>query len=109
MRSEEDIALDRTLVFHYDPVHNVVIKQEMPPLTAEEEGVLRQRLLQPKRKRARYGNYELPFPESEEQEQEQELAEASNSNRARKSPAPEEQLPFNHPAIQKEKGRALDN
>ena len=81
MRSEEDIALDRTLVFHYDPVHNVVIKQEMPPLTAEEEGVLRQRLLQPKRKRARYGNYELPFPESEEeQEQEQEQEQNSSSD-----------------------------
>jgi len=52
MRNEEDIALDRTLVFHYDPVHNIVIKEEMPPLTAEEEEALQQRLQHPKRKRA---------------------------------------------------------
>ena len=66
MRSEEDIALDRTLVYHYDPVHNVGIKKEMPPLTAEEEEALRLQQQQPKKKRARYGNYELPFPAAAE-------------------------------------------
>ena len=66
MRSEEDIALDRTLVFHYDPVHRVVIKQEMPPLTAEEEEEMVQQQLaasESRRKRPQNGNYELPFPE----------------------------------------------
>ena len=28
-RSEEDIALDRTLVFHYDHYRHVVIKEEI--------------------------------------------------------------------------------
>jgi len=108
-RSREDIALDEALAFHFDPVNNTVtIQEKIAQHPGQERGVAQQPQLaanEPKRKRPRYGTYELPFPESEE-EPEESQASSSNSNSSqvndinrmkRKSPPP-----FDLPAIQKE-------
>ena len=127
-RSEADIALDRAMVFRYDAALDLVFKEEFTEQPADQEGEEnaqqppRQQqeavMNEPRRKRPRYGNYELLFPESEEQEREQERepeepeeVELQTSRRRRRPspPAAPEQLPFNHPAIKKEKGRARDN
>jgi len=96
-------------MFHYDPVHRVVIKEDIPQLSVEEEEEMRRQQLaarESRRKRPRYGygTYEDPFPESDEEQEE--VLQASST---RKNPAPTPELPFNHPAIQKEKNRVLDN
>jgi len=124
-RSDADIALDRAMVFRYDAALDLVFKEEFteqPEDQAGEENAQQQQQQQqqqkqqgvanePRRKRPRYGNYELLFPESEEQEQEEEEeaeAELQTSRRRTRTspPAASEQLPFNHPAIKKEKGRS---
>jgi len=121
-RSEADIALDRFMVFRYDSALDLVFKEEFteqPDDPEGEEAAQQQQQQQavvnePRRKRPRYGNYELPFPESEEQEREEPEEEVElpiNSRRRRPSPptAAPEQLPFNHPAIKKEKGRSTNH
>ena len=102
-RSEEDIALDRTLVFHYDHDRHVVIKEEIPQLPGNQPLPS----TAPRRKKPRYGYgaYEDPFPESEEEPEE---PLARGSSRKRKNPPPQHELPFNHPAIRKEKGRSIN-
>ena len=119
-RSEADIALDRAMVFRYDAALDLVFKEEFTEQPADQEGEenTQQPQQQPqavvneqRRKRPRYGNYELLFPESEGQEQEQEEPEEElQTSRRRRRPstpaAASEQLPFNHPAIKKEKGRS---
>jgi len=117
-RSEADIALDRAMVFRYDAALDLVFKEEFTNQVGEEN-VQRQTVVnEPRRKQPRYGNYELLFPESEEQEREPEEPEEPEeeelqSSRRRRRPSPPaaapEQLPFNHPAIKKQKGRARDN
>ena len=111
------------MVFRYDAALDLVFKEEFteqPEDQAGEENAQQQQQQQQKqqqgvanepRKRPRYGNYELLFPESEEQEQEEEEeaeAELQTSRRRTRTspPAASEQLPFNHPAIKKEKGRS---
>ena len=129
-RSEADIALDRAMVFRYDAALDLVFKEEFTEQADQEgeENAQQPRQQQeavvnePRRKRPRYGNYELPFPESEEerereQEQEQEREpeepedEELQTSRRRRRPSPPaapEQLPFNHPAIKREKGRSIN-
>ena len=125
-RSEADIALDRAMVFRYDAALDLVFKEEFTE-QADQEGEENAQQPQPqqevvvnepRRKQPRYGNYELLFPESEEQEREPEEPEEPEeeelqSSRRRRRPSPPaaapEQLPFNHPAIKKQKGRARDN
>ena len=106
------------MVFRYDAALDLVFKEEFTNQVGEEN-VQRQTVVnEPRRKRPRYGNYELLFPESEEQEreleelEEPEEVELQTSRRRRRPSTPAaapEQLPFNHPAIKKEKGRARDN
>ena len=112
-RSEQDIALDRTLVFHYDHDRHVVIKEEIPQLPGNQPLPS----TAPRRKKPRYGYgaYEDPFPESEEEEEEEEQEHEqeqeeplARSSRKRKNPPPQHELPFNHPAIRKEKGRSIN-
>ena len=109
------------MVFRYDAALDLVFKEEFTE-QADQEGEENAQQPQPqqeavvnepRRKRPRYGNYELLFPESEEsEEQEQEREEPEvelqiSRRRSRPSPpAASEQLPFNHPAIKKEKGRS---
>jgi len=120
-RSEADMALDRAMVFRYDAALDLVFKEEFTePADHEGEENAQQPQPQqeavvnePRRKRPRYGNYELLFPESEEsdeQEREPEEVELQTScRRMRPSPAAApERLPFNHPAIKKEKGRSTN-
>ena len=121
-RSEADIALDRAMVFRYDAALDLVFKEEFTEQPADQEGEENVQQPQqhqtgvdePRRKRPRYGNYELLFPESEEsdeQEREQEEAELQTSHRRRRPSTPAaapEQLPFNHSAIKKEKGRSTN-
>ena len=110
------------MVFRYDAALDLVFKEftEQPEDQEGEENAQQPQQQQeavvnePRRKRPRYGNYELPFPESEEQEEaeeeepEEEEEELQTSRRRRRPspPAAPEQLPFNHPAIMKEKGRS---
>jgi len=120
------------MVFRYDAALDLVFKEEFTEQTEDQEG--EENVQQPqqqqeavvnesRRKRPRYGNYELPFPESEEerereQEQEQEREpeepedeELQTSRRRRRPSTPAavpEQLPFNHSAIKKEKGRSTN-
>jgi len=122
-RSEADIALDRAMVFRYDAALDLVFKEEFTEQPADQEGEENVQQPQqhqtgvdePRRKRPRYGNYELLFPESEEsdeQEREQEEAELQTNRRRRRPSTPAaapEQLPFNHPAIKKDKGRSSTN
>ena len=115
------------MVFRYDAALDLVFKEEFSDQEGEENAQQPPRQQQPqaevnepRRKRPRYGNYELPFPESEEereQEQEREPEEPEEvelqTSRRRRRPSPPaaapEQLPFNHPAIKKEKERVRDN
>ena len=69
------------MVFRYDAALDLVFKEEFTEQPADQEGEENVQQPQqhqtgvdePRRKRPRYGNYELPFPESEEErEQEQE-------------------------------------
>ena len=123
-RSEADIALDRAMVFRYDAALDLVFKEEFTEKPADQEGEENVQpqpqqpavVNEPRRKRPRYGNYELLFPESEEQEREPEEPEEpeevelqTSCRRMRPSPAAApERLPFNHPAIKKEKGRSTN-
>jgi len=114
-RSDADIALDRAMVFRYDAALDLVFKEEFTEQTdqeGEEAAQQRQQAVanEPKRKRPRYGNYELLFPESEEgEEQEREREEEEEELLTRPIPAAApEQFPFNHPAIKKEKGRSIN-
>jgi len=99
------------MVFHFDPVSQVVTMREIPqPFVdqSEAEASHQQQLAavnDQRRKRPRYGNYELPFPESEEEDQEELQA---SSKKKRMTPPASEQLSLIHPAIQKEKGRAAN-
>ena len=115
------------MVFRYDAALDLVFKEEFTEQPADQEGeenALQQPQPQqeavvnePRRKRPRYGNYELLFPESEEgEEQEREPEEPEEvelqTSRRRRRPSPPaapEQLPFNHPAIKKEKGRSTNH
>ena len=124
------------MVFRYDAALDLVFKEEFTEQPADQEGEENAQqqpqpqpqqeavMNEPRRKRPRYGNYELLFPESEEQEQEQEQErerepeepdeeeeELQTSCRGRKTStlAAPEQLPFNHPAIKKEKGRSTNH
>ena len=115
-RSEADIALDRAMVFRYDAALDLVFKEEFTEQPADQEGEgnaqqqpqpqLEAVMNEPRRKRPRYGNYELLFPEGEE-EQEREPEEEELLTRPIPAAAPE-QFPFNHPAIKKGKGRSTN-
>ena len=106
------------MVFRYDAALDLVFKEEFTEKPADQEGEENAQQPQqqqeavvnePRRKRPRYGNYELPFPESEEHEQEGDEEAELQISRRRSRPSPpaaSEQLPFNHPAIKKEKGRS---
>ena len=110
------------MVFRYDAALDLVFKEEFTEQPADQEGEENTQQPQqqgavvnePRRKRPRYGNYELLFPESEEQEREPEEPEdeeLQTSRRRRRPSTPAavpEQLPFNHSAIKKEKGRSTN-
>ena len=97
------------MVFRYDAALDLVFKEEFTEQTDQEgEEAARQQTVvnESRRKRPRYGNYELLFPEGEE-EQEREPEEEELLTRPIPAAAPE-QFPFNHPAIKKGKGRSTN-